>query len=75
MFAPGSWEQLFWLTLLPQLVIWPAFTVLTGIAAGALALLLSVVRSPLTGQSWTGKQPGSDPAPHGESPVDAPGGD
>ena len=23
-FAPGSWPQLFWLTLLPQLVIWPA---------------------------------------------------
>jgi hypothetical protein len=40
-FAPGSWEQLFWLTLLPQLVIWPAFTVLTGIAAGALALALA----------------------------------
>ena len=32
-FAPGSWEQLFWLTLLPQLVIWPAFTVLVGMAA------------------------------------------
>jgi hypothetical protein len=74
-FAPGSWEQLFWLTLLPQLVIWPAFTVLTGIAAGALALLLSVVRSQLTAQSLTGKQPGSDPAPRGEAPVDAPGGD
>jgi hypothetical protein len=40
-FTPGSWEQLFWLTLLPQLVIWPAFTVLTGIAAGALALWLA----------------------------------
>ncbi len=38
--APGSWEQLFWLTLLPQLVIWPAFTVFSGMATGALALWL-----------------------------------
>jgi hypothetical protein len=37
--ASGSWEQLFWLTLLPQLMIWPAFTVLTGLLAGGLALL------------------------------------
>ena len=40
-FMPGSWEQLFWLTLLPQLVIWPAFTVLTGVVAGTLALWLA----------------------------------
>ena len=25
-FQPGSWSQLLWLTLLPQLVVWPAFT-------------------------------------------------
>jgi len=37
-FAPGSWQQIFWLTLLPQLVIWPAFTLVVGMAAGALAL-------------------------------------
>ena len=62
-FAPGSWEQLFWLTLLPQLVIWPAFTLLAGIAAGALVWLLL---------------PASDPAPapgRGDAPADAPGGD
>jgi hypothetical protein len=60
-FAPGSWEQLFWLTLLPQLVIWPAFTVLAGIAAGALVWLLL---------------PASDPAPgRGDAPADAPGSD
>jgi hypothetical protein len=60
-FAPGSWEQLFWLTLLPQLVIWPAFTVLTGMAAGAVVLLLA---------------PGSDPEPgRSEAPADAPGGE
>ena len=40
-FVPGSWEQLFWLTLLPQLVIWPAYTVSSGIAAGALSLWLA----------------------------------
>ena len=60
-FAPGSWEQLFWLTLLPQLVIWPAFTVLAGIAAGALVWLLL---------------PASDEAPdRGDATVDAGGGD
>ena len=60
-FAPGSWEQLFWLTLLPQLVIWPAFTVLAGIAAGALVWLLL---------------PASDPAPgRGDASADAPGSD
>jgi len=39
-FAPASWAQLFWLTLLPQLVIWPAFTLLTGLLAAALVQLL-----------------------------------
>jgi len=51
-FTPGSWEQLFWLTLLPQLVIWPAYTVLAGMAGGALALLLA---------------PAADPAPEARS--------
>ena len=32
--VPGSWPQVFWLTLLPQLVVWPPFTVLVG-ALGA----------------------------------------
>jgi hypothetical protein len=35
-FAPGSLPQVFWLTLLPQLVLWPALTVLAALA-GALA--------------------------------------
>jgi hypothetical protein len=39
-FAPGSWSQLFWLTLLPQLLIWPVFTVLVGALGGALGFLL-----------------------------------
>lgn len=46
-FAAGSWEQLFWLTLLPQLVIWPAFTVLVGMATGGLALALAPAPEPL----------------------------
>jgi hypothetical protein len=36
-FAPGSAAQIFWLTLVPQLVVWPLFTVATGLAAGLLA--------------------------------------
>ncbi len=39
-FAPGSWPQLFWLTLLPQLVIWPLFTLLTGALGSALGFLV-----------------------------------
>jgi hypothetical protein len=35
--VPGSWWQLFWLTLLPQLVFWPAFTVLAGLLGGMIA--------------------------------------
>jgi len=60
-FAPGSWEQLFWLTLLPQLVIWPAFTVLAGMAAGAIGLFLA--RAPDTVPSRDG------------APADVQGGD
>jgi hypothetical protein len=36
-FAAGSWSQLFWLSFVPQLVVWPVFTVAAGFAAGALA--------------------------------------
>jgi hypothetical protein len=39
-FEAGSWTQLFWLTLLPQLLIWPAFTVLAGMAGAAVAFAL-----------------------------------
>jgi hypothetical protein len=35
-FSPASWEQLLWLTLVPQLVAWPLFTVLVGMLAGAI---------------------------------------
>jgi hypothetical protein len=40
-FVPGSARQIFWLTLLPQLVLWPAFTVLAGLAGGLAALPLA----------------------------------
>jgi hypothetical protein len=38
--ASGSFEQLFFLSLLPQLVIWPAYTVVTGMVGAVVALLL-----------------------------------
>jgi hypothetical protein len=34
-FAPGGWGQVFWLVLVPQLVVWPVFTVATGLLGGA----------------------------------------
>jgi hypothetical protein len=36
-FVPGSWRQILWLSLLPQVVIWPIYTVLAGLAGGAVA--------------------------------------
>ena len=35
-FAPGGSGQVFWLLLVPQLVVWPVFTVATGLLGGAL---------------------------------------
>jgi hypothetical protein len=50
-----------WLTLLPQLVIWPAFTVLSGMAAGAVALLLGPGSAPAPGRSGAAADaPGSE---------------
>ena len=39
-FAAGSFEQLFFLTLLPQLVFWPIYTVAAGMIGAVLALRL-----------------------------------
>ncbi len=39
--APRSLAQLVWLTLLPQLVVWPLFTLVAGLAGGELALRLA----------------------------------
>jgi hypothetical protein len=36
-FAPGGWPQVFWLTLIPQLAVWPVLTVIAGLLGGALA--------------------------------------
>jgi hypothetical protein len=36
-FAPCGWQQLLWLTLLPQLVAWPAVTILIGLLGGIVA--------------------------------------
>jgi hypothetical protein len=35
-FESGSWSQVLWLTLVPQLLIWPVFTVAAGLAGGGL---------------------------------------
>jgi hypothetical protein len=40
-FAPGSWQQVVWLTLVPQLVVWTAFTVLAGLLGAKIAGSLS----------------------------------
>ena len=39
-FASGSFAQLFYLTLLPQLVFWPIYTVVVGMIGAGVALLL-----------------------------------
>lgn len=40
-FEPGSRAQTLWMTLVPQLVAWPLYTVLVGLAAGSLYLRLT----------------------------------
>jgi hypothetical protein len=40
-FVSGSFEQLFFLSLLPQLVVWPAYTVVAGLVGALAALLLA----------------------------------
>jgi len=39
-FVPGSGRQVLWLILIPQLVVWPAFTVAAGMIGATLAGLL-----------------------------------
>jgi hypothetical protein len=36
-FVPGTWRQIGWLVLAPQAMVWPAFTVVAGMAGAALA--------------------------------------
>jgi hypothetical protein len=40
-FAPGSPAQLLWLTLVPQLLAWPTYTVAAGLLGAAIALRLA----------------------------------
>jgi hypothetical protein len=40
-FQPGSFEQLFYLVLFPQVVVWPVYTVVTGFLGAALFRVLS----------------------------------
>ena len=39
-FADAGWSQLLWLTFLPQLVVWPLFTLVAGLLAAALTVSL-----------------------------------
>jgi hypothetical protein len=36
-FESGSWSQLLWLSIVPQLVVWPLYTVAAGVAGGLIA--------------------------------------
>jgi len=45
-FVPGAWRQIFWLTLVPQLLFWPAFTVAAGMAGAALSRFLPASPTP-----------------------------
>jgi hypothetical protein len=70
-FEAGSWTQLLWLTLLPQLLIWPVFTVLVGMAGAALAFALvpaDVATAPEAAEAPAGASPRVDAS-------DAPSGD
>jgi hypothetical protein len=43
-YQPGSLDQLFNLVLLPQILVWPVYTVLTGLLGAALFVVLSSAR-------------------------------
>jgi len=58
-FVPGTWRQTLWLTLVPQLVVWPVLTVLAGMAGAALARFLP----PSPGATARPPLGGGDPAP------------
>jgi hypothetical protein len=63
-FAPGTARQILWLTLVPQLLVWPAFTVVVGMAGAALVRLLPAsprrtARAPLGGAD-SAPAPGRD---------------
>jgi hypothetical protein len=45
-FESGSWVQLFWLSVLPQLVVWPLYTVAAGLAGALIAWRWIPTRTP-----------------------------
>jgi hypothetical protein len=52
-FSPGSFAQVLNLVMLPQLVAWPVYTVLTGLIGGAVVQVAAgsnMVRSPIAGR-------------------------
>jgi len=61
-FVPGSALQVLWLVLLPQLVVWPAFTVAAGLLGARLARFLPT-------PAWGAARPVSDPAPGPSGPA------
>jgi len=46
-FVPGSWRQVLWLILVPQLVVWPVFTVLAGMLGAGIVRWLPRRASPV----------------------------
>ena len=56
-FVPGTWRQIFWLTLVPQLLVWPVFTVVAGMAGAASRgrpRVRETARPPLRGRAAPG---------------------
>ncbi len=62
-FAPGSWSQVIYVGVLPQLLFWPIFTLLTGLlGAGVVLLLTSRLPSPRPADAVVAQ--GSPERPH-----------
>jgi hypothetical protein len=63
-FARGGWRQVFWLILVPQLLVWPLVTVAAGLAGGAIAHSLPASRrsttQPPLGRADAAPAPGRD---------------
>jgi len=63
-FVPGTWRQTLWLILVPQLLVWPVFTVVAGMAGAAFARLLPAsagrAARPTIGEADATPVPGRD---------------
>jgi len=60
-FVPGTWRQTFWLTLAPQLLVWPVLTVVVGMAGAALARFLPATAGRTARPPLGGADPASAP--------------